>query len=325
MNIVDILKNNRPTLSDTSLKTYKSNIKKTLELTEKKYDSLKDIEENFKEIFEILMEYPFNVRKTKMSAFIVLLDEKDDNTKERVEILEDLRNVMFEDAKKYNNDENKQELSKSQKENFVEWTEVLKKQKELEKIAKPLLKLDKLKKKHFNVLVEYVLHSCYTLIAPRRAKDYAEFYLRDFDLNKQNYMLSTKQGKKRKTVFIFNAFKNASRLGTQEIPIPNTLYQIITKWSKLNKTPYLIPTYTGMPVTQTKINQIINRIYDGKKVGPSMLRHSYLTHSYSNVDLLKLQEDTENMGNKQISRTLKYVNKDVDDIEEKKELISTIN
>lgn len=318
MDIVNILKENRPTLSDTSLKTYKSNIKKTLELTKKDYDTIEDVEKYFKEIFEKLMEYPFNVRKTKMSAFIVLLDMKDENTPERVEMLEQLRNVMFEDAKRYNDSENKQELSESQKINFVEWNDVLKKQKELERIAKPLFKLEKMKKKHFNILVEYVLHSCYTLIAPRRAKDFAEFYIRDIDTNKHNYMFSTKEKKKRKSFFVFNAFKNVSRIGTQKIPIPNKLYTIITKWTKLNKTPYLIPTYSGMPVSQTKINQIINRIYDGKKVGPSMLRHSYLTHNYSDVNLEELQQDTTNMGNKQISRTLKYVSKD-DNEEEKKE------
>lgn len=309
MKISDILKENRPQLSETSIKTYKSNIKKTLDIVGKEFKDLNDVDEHFEEIFNKLMEYPFNIRKTKMSSFIVLLDTKE-KTKERVKMLDRLREVMYEDTTNYNKKEIQQEMSERQKENFVEWIDVIKKQKEIERIAKPLFKIVKLQKRNWNILIDYVLISCYTLIAPRRSKDYSAFKIRDYDANSDNYMLSTQNGKKTESFFVFNQYKNSSRLGRQEIPIPSKLARIIKKWTKVNKTPYLIPTYSGMPVSQVKINQIISRIFPDKSVGTSLLRHSYLTHNYKDVDLSKLKEDTTNMGNSQIERSLKYVQKE---------------
>lgn len=320
MDIKDILKSNRPHLSESSIRTYKSNITKILKSVDKEFNSINDVEDNFKLIFDKLMEYPYNIRKTKMSAFIVFLDEGENNTKKRVDMLEQLRDVLFEDASKYNKKENSQELSETQKKNYIPWSEVLKTYKRLEIQAKPLFKLDELKKSQYNTIVEYVLLSCYVLIPPRRAKDYADFVIEDPDADKDNYMYSEKKGKKTFFYFIFNSYKNSSRLGTQKIPVPTKLKNIINKWKKIQKdrSKYLISTYGGKKITQVKVNQIINRIFN-KNLGPSMLRHIYLTHQYKDVNLEKLQEDTKNMGNSQISRTLKYVDKTIDEEDEKKE------
>lgn len=309
MKIKEILKSNRPHLSDSSINTYHSNIKRLLKSTEKEYESMKDVEKNFDLIFDKLMEYPFNIRKTKMSAFIVFLDEKDDNTKERVAMLERLRDQLFEDANQYNKKEENQELSETKKKNFIPWKDVLKTHKRLETLAKPLWKLDKITKRDFNTLTEYVLLSCYVLIPPRRAKDYADFKIRNINEEKDNYMISTKEKRKTKSFFIFNSYKNAGRLGTQQIPIPNKLKTIIKKWSNIQESDYLISTFSGKKVSQVKINQIINRIFN-KRIGPSLLRSIYLTEQYSKVNLKKLKETTENMGNSEIERTLKYVQKD---------------
>jgi len=320
MDIKDILKSNRPHLSDSSIRTYKSNITKILKSVDKEFNSINDVENHFKLIFEKLMEYPYNIRKTKMSAFIVFLDEGEKNSKERVKILEQLRDVLFEDASKYNKRENKQELSDSQKKNYIPWKDVLKTYKRLEIQAKPLFKLDVLKKSQYNTLVEYVLLSCYVLIPPRRSKDYADFVIEDADTDKDNYMYSEKKGKKTFFYFIFNSYKNSSRLGTQKIPVPTKLKNIILKWKKIQsqRSKYLISTFGGKKITQVKISQIINRIFN-KNISSSMLRHIYLTHQYGDVNLEKLQEDTKAMGNSQITRTLKYVDKSIDEDDEKKE------
>lgn len=309
MDIKEILKSNRPHLSDSSINTYRSNIKKILKSTEKEYKNLSDIEKNFDAIFEKLMEFPYNIRKTKMSAFIVLLDEKDNNTKERVELLERLRDVLFEDANKHNKKEETQTLSESQRKNFIPWKEVVGTHKRLETLAKPLWKLEKITKKNFNTLTEYVLLSCYVMIPPRRAKDYADFKLKNINEDTDNYMVVNKDKRKTKSFFVFNSYKNSSRLGTQKIPIPNKLKNIIKKWKNIQESDYLISTFNGKKITQVKINQIINRIFN-KNIGPSLLRHIYLTNEYGDVNLSKMKETTEAMGNSEIERTLKYVAKE---------------
>lgn len=309
MDIKETLKLNRPHLSDSSINTYRSNIKRLLDSTEKEYKTLKDVEKHFDIIFDKLMEYPYNIRKTKMSAFIVLLDEKDNNTKERVAMLEKLRDVLFEDASTHNKKEEGQTLSESQKQNFIPWKEVVATHKRLETVAKPLWKLENITKKNFNTLIEYVLLSCYVMIPPRRAKDYADFKLKNINEDTDNYMVVNKEKRKSKSFFVFNSYKNSSRLGTQKIPIPNKLKNIIKKWINIQESDYLISTFNGKKITQVKINQIINRIFN-KNIGPSLLRHIYLTNEYGDVNLSKMKETTEMMGNSEIERTLKYVSKD---------------
>jgi hypothetical protein len=49
-----------------------------------------------------------------------------------------------------------------------------------------------------------------------------------------------------------------------------------------------------------------------------MLRHIYLSSKYKDVNLKELKEDARALGQSDISRTLKYVDKDYDKITEEK-------
>lgn len=73
------------------------------------------------------------------------------------------------------------------------------------------------------------------MIPPRRAKDYADFKIRNVDGDKDNYMIINKEKRKTKSFFVFNSYKNSSRLGTQKIPIPNKLKNIIKKWMNIQE------------------------------------------------------------------------------------------
>ena len=158
--------------------------------------------------------------------------------------------------------------------------------------------------KIFDKLQKFILLSMYVLIPPRRSMDYANFKIHNIDVDNDNF-LSTIQ---RKNFFVFNSYKNKNKLGTQQIPIPPELAYIVKKWTKINDSDYLISTKTKGKVSQVRINQLLNDIFN-KKIGSSMLRHIYLTHHFENVDLQKLKDTTEAMGSSQIERTLKYVNK----------------
>lgn len=311
--IREMILKNRPNLTQSSIKTYMSNINKTARDIGKTIETTDDILKFNKEILENLMTYRPNIRKTKLSAFIVALDEKEKTPKETADIIDDLRKQLYFDADETEKQEEKQKLTKSQEENYITWDEVMKVYDSLRTEAEPLFKLENLNKKQFNKLQDFVLLSMYVLIPPRRSLDYAQFKIRNPDTEKDNYMVM--KGRKKEATLIFNAYKNSKRLGKQEVKIPNQLRNIINKWLLKNPNDYLIVNGAGKKIEQPKINLILNNVF-GKNIGSSMLRHIYLTQKYGDVDLIDIRNTTEAMGNSEIERTLKYVKKNNQESEE---------
>jgi hypothetical protein len=307
MDIKESIMEKRPNLSQSSIKTYMSNINTTARELEKELSTTEDIISNYKEILEHFKKFSPVIRKTKLSAFIVALDEKENNSDEVKNILTEMRAQLYKDIDEANSDENKQKLTKSQEKNYISWDEVMKTYEQLRIEAEPLFKLDNLTRKQFQRLQDFVLLSMYVLTPPRRSMDFTEFKLRNFDKEKDNYMITT--GKKKIPFLVFNAYKNANKIGQQKLQISNQLRNIINKWMEKNPHDYLIVGSKGnTKITQPKLNLYLNNIF-GKNIGSSMLRHIYLTEKYSDVDLEELQATTEAIGNSLIDRTLKYVKK----------------
>ena len=52
------------------------------------------------------------------------------------------------------------------------------------------------------------------------------------------------------------------------------------------------------PLTSVKLNQRINKLFDGKKVGVNQLRHTYLIDKYANTmeKKKKIDKDMAEMG-----------------------------
>jgi len=297
---------NRPNLTLSSIKTYMSIINKTARDISNKLEKPDDIIEHHKEILESLMTYKPNIRKTKLSAFIVVLDQKDDTPDDVKEIIDNYRKQLFADADDVDKDEKKQKLTESQEKNYITWDEVLKIYENLRTEAEPLFKLENLNKKQYNKLQEFVLLSLYVLTPPRRSLDYAQFKIKSIDESTDNYM--TVKGRKKEGTLVFNAYKNSKRLGKQEVKISNALRNIIQKWMLKNPNEYLITTNTGNRIEQPRVNLMLNNIFN-KNIGSSLLRHIYLTHKYGDVELGEMEKTTHEMGNSEIERTLKYVKK----------------
>jgi hypothetical protein len=127
-------------------------------------------------------------------------------------------------------------------------------------------------------------------IKPRRSKDFVDFKIRNVDKETDNYMDKNK--------FVFNSYKTAKTYGKQEVDIPVQLRNIITKWSKINPTDYLLFDANMNKLSSVKLNQRLNRIFDGKKVGVNQLRHTYLTDKFGDTIRKKkeLADTMEDMG-----------------------------
>jgi integrase len=105
----------------------------------------------------------------------------------------------------------------------------------------------------------------------------------------------------KKKQFIFNVYKTAKeetkKNGSLIIDIPEDLMKVLETYIKFHplkkqttkgdNIPFLV-YYNGEPLNKVNtITRILNKIF-GKNIGASMLRHSYLSYKYG--DLQKEQE-----------------------------------
>lgn len=302
----NLIRKNKPAITLSSINTYLSNIKSTGNKIGIDFKSVADITDNADKIFDSMKDLKTNTRKSKLASFIVVLDS-DSPSKKVSDILTKFRSQMNKDLITIRDKDSNQELSETQKQNFIPWSQVLNLYKILEVESKPLLTLKNLTMKQFQKLTDFILIGLYTEIPPRRSLDYTAFKIKNIDEKTDNY-LDINKGKYK---MIFNKYKNASRIGSQIVEIPPKFGKILKKFIDRNPYDYLIVNNLGKPVLQNHITKILNRLFD-KNISSSMLRHSFLTHKYGDVNLKNLEDTTEAMGNSKnsLNRTLAYVSKE---------------
>lgn len=296
--IKEIIKANRPKLSDGSLRTYSSIIKNLMKAIEVKEFDKATIKQNIDKILTYVKPFSPKKRKTILSAIIVSLD---DGKEGNAEIVEKLKTMMLKDIKESDEQDEKQERTEKQAENWMSMDDIMKVYNSLKEEVKPLWKLDKPKKSAFMRLQDFVMLSCLLLIPPRRSLDWVDFRIRDVDKEKDNYMSGNK--------LIFNSYKTKKYYGRQEVNIDkNPLKKILTDWMKINTTPYLlVDTTMKQPLNQSKLTIRLYGLFDGKKVSVNMLRHIFITERVlpSIPKLNEMKETAREMGHS-LDQQLKY-------------------
>ncbi len=297
----DYFKKNRPNITLSSIKTYTATLKSLAKKLGMKIETPDDIINNVDDIIKYYDDIPYTTRKAHFSAMISFIDNGSDKAKK---ILDKLRKILMQDQKQYDTFLENQTKSDKQKENWIDWPDVVERYKAFEKEVVPLWKLkkDEMNKNNFNKLKMFVLLSCYVLIPPRRSLDYAAFKIRDINESKDNYM--------KKRNFIFNTYKTAKTYGKNEVPIDYKLYSIIKKWTDINPSEWLITGNNNSmkPITVSQLNNMLNNFFD-KKISVNMLRHSFLTHMYKDIPDLKDMKDRADAMGHSIDQALEYVKK----------------
>lgn len=289
--LLKILKEKRPNISNTSLKTYESILRN---LFHKVFDDdevkIKKFEESNK-IIKFLKDLPSNKRKTILSALVVITDNKE------------YRELMLDDIKEYNKEEAKQTKTKTQEENWVDKDDLDKLNSILSKTAKLLYQKDKKSSSDYQDIQDYIILSLYGgfYIPPRRSKDYVNFKIKNIDKSKDNYI--------DKNEFVFNSYKTAKTYGEQRVEIPKELKTILNKWLKTNPTDYLLFDSSFNALSNVKLNQRLNKLF-GKKVGVNQMRKTYLSDKYKDlIELNKnLEKDMGAMGSSRNQETI-YIKK----------------
>ena len=278
------IKKFRPSLSDSSVKTYNS-ILKSLYLKifgdgEIDYDNF----EKSGKILDFLKSQEPNKRKTLMSALVVICK---DPKPYRTQMLDDIKETAIQTAK--------QEKTPEQEEHHISQDALHAKFSELGMEAAHIYKKKVLTMADLQKIQDFIILALFHLIAPRRAQDYTEFKIKNVDKEKDNYF------DERVNDFVFTKYKTAKFYGSQIVPIGKDLKLIIKKWIKANTntSDYLLFDTNGSKLTTVKLNQRLNRIFGSDKgCSVNNMRHSYLSDKYQDSIQMKkdMSADLEAMG-----------------------------
>ena len=282
MNIIQLLKKNRPNLSDGSLKTYNSVIKNLL----KKLNTY-DIDIFYKEpakVFNILENYEYSKRKTMTAAVIVLIQNQASES-----VLNKYKKLLLEDVNKYREFKETQEKTEKEKENWISMQEINNIYEDLEKEANILFKKNNLNMQEVQRLQNFIILSFYHLIPPRRLLDFSEMKIKDYKEDDDNYIKGDK--------LIFNKYKTKKNYGTQTVDMPKNLYNIYRKWLNFNDTNFLFFDRNNNKLSKVTLNQRLNKIFN-KNISVNMLRHIYISEKVlkDTPALQDLKKTAEKMG-----------------------------
>jgi hypothetical protein len=280
VDLKEFIRTKRPSLSSSSIITYNSILKNLY----KNVFGNEEVEPNrFEETDKILAhlkDLPANKRKTILSALVIITDDKK------------YRDLMLNDIKTYSHEISKQEKTETQKENWVAGAEIKTLWEQLKRNTDLLYKKIHLTQNDLQQIQSFVILSLLggMFIAPRRSKDFCDFRIKNIDKKTQNYL--------EKATLVFNSYKTAKCYGEQKVVIPPILKSLLSKWIKLNPTDYLLFDTNMNPLSSVKLNQRLNKLFDGKKVGVNALRHTYLTDKYADTmeQKKKIDADMKNMG-----------------------------
>lgn len=298
--ILEQLKENRPNLSEGSLKTYNSILKN---LYKKVFPDIKlDLGkfEEHKKFINYLKDMEGSKRKTYLTALTVMCPK-----------CEEYRDLMMKDAQKHNAEQKLQKKTDSQEQNWVEQEELNKIYTDLEQDSKKLYKLTNPSANDIQKIQSYIILSLVSgkFINIRRSLDWTEMVYKEIDKETDNYIDKSKTLWK----FYFNVYKTQKFLNDQEVQIPIALRKILTPWIKLLETyypdnRYLLIDSVGGKLTPTKLTQRLNVIF-GKKASINILRHSFITNKYKDIPALKEMEDEAKEMGHSLKEHLEYIKK----------------
>ena len=167
-------------------------------------------------------------------------------------------------------------------------------------ILKEINKKRKINKEQYDKLLDLIILGLYTLQPPRRNIDYLNMFVINNAYNAEGHGTEKNYLDLVSKNFVLNNYKTAGTYKTQIVPINDELFNIIKLYIKFrglkeSNIPFLVD-YEEKPMLESNaLTAKLNNIFDGHKIGSSMLRKMYLTNKYSDV-IDEMKKDAENMG-----------------------------
>ena len=258
------IKDQKPNISESTINSYYSvitNIHKRV-FDDKEFN-ISDFEEAEK-VLKHLADMKPSIRKTKISAIVAICANS--LYKDQIE----------KDCIEAKNEIDKQEKTEKQKANSLDKDELDTILDQLKREAESLLK-----KKHQTIpdlmkIQDYILLCLLggKYIAPRRAKDFTYFKIKNIDTLIHNRLEGSE--------FVFVSYKTASTYGEQRVKIPIQLKNILKKWLLINGTEWLLFDTKLTQLQAPQVTQRFNKIF-GKNASINHLRHAYLTDKFGHT------------------------------------------
>jgi hypothetical protein len=269
-------------ISASSKKLYTHNLKKLNQDQEIKNLNFLKNKEN---ILEQLESKKPNTKRTYLISIVSAVKNSENKQIKKLydyyyPILEQLNKDLIDNTKK----------TDKEVDNWISEEELKEVIENCDAIIEEIKTKRKIDDKQYDKLLDCLILSLYTKIAPRRSLDYIEMVVSKPEENQTtNYYY---QGK-----FYFNRFKTAKKYQQQIIDVPPSLDQILKLYLKFKKgeSNKLLVNVKGVGLkTSTDMTNRLNKIF-GSKVSSSMLRKQFLTNKYGSI-INDLEKDTENMG-----------------------------
>jgi Ca2+-binding EF-hand superfamily protein len=287
MDFTQVIKTNKPNISESSLRTYNSLLKTAYKLMFK--DTPNPDVEKFKDV-ELIKKYlegrPASSQKTILSAL------------QQVAPMKEFQDMMVQLKVGIQKLEDEQILTEKQEERAISRAEIEKVFKEQRQLVSYLLSKDVLSMNDLQNIQNFVILAVVTglYICPRRSLDWTEMKFRNYDKDNDNYIEGNE--------FTWHKFKTAKyyEQGQSDI-IPDDLLTIIMNWIKLipSHIDYLFFNSDYGQLTPATLNQRLNKLFDGK-VSINEMRHCFATEKFGKLMLAKKQLEQEEQ---EMSNTLK--------------------
>lgn len=237
-------------------------------------------------IIEKINKFGLNTQKNYYASIVSVLNGMK-GFKKQLDIYSEIMNKLKEKVNE-ELDENKLNEKQMKKWGNKKWDDIVKIYNDLTNEIKTIKKSDLTKESKYNKLLNWVVASFYTLLAPRRNADIQFLSLDD----KTKNWIDMKNKK-----IHFNIFKTVKTTKDEDkiIDINDDLLNVIKHWIKLTgiKTGDLLIGFNKKPLDKVNsINRILNKVFS---MGSSDLRHLYLSSKYGNT-LKEMKEDGQAMG-----------------------------
>ncbi len=282
--IISKLKHNRPHITESSIKTYVSN----LVSINKKLNGEHNFEfyVNYEPIIRFIEKEAMSLqtKKTLLSALYIMTHIKE------------YRDKMIVYCNDVNKTYKEQKLTEKQKEHRLTFDEVK------EKVEESFNNL-----KNNPTLENYKLYlaSVFSsgIYSPPRRSEFCNVKIKNYDINTDNYLFKKK--------IVFNQYKTSKKYGSQTYDIPNEVLPILKRYLKVNTSDYLFTKSDNKTVmNNSDYNRLLNKSF-GKTISVDSLRSIYLSDKYRNVPAYnEMAETALKMGNSIPTALQNYVKKE---------------
>ena len=306
MDYAKIIRERRPKLRDNSVAAYALSLKSMAPPDNKDMDYLYDT----KEILQRLEKYKPNTRKNHLNAAVVVLQGIDsERAKDVVKIYEKKRDKYQED---YIDQTKSHKKTASQETNWIEWDDYVEL---VDRMSKEVKFRGAMSTPTAMKFQDYLVALLYQHFPVRN--DFSDLrVIESKDWNKMtgekktehNYLIKSQTGFE----IILNHYKTSDKYGQRRIKIDQEpVKKALRRWLRHNESGTLLINRKGAPLTSNGITKLMARVGQreaGRSFGSSLLRHSYLSHKYADVNDEK-KKDAELMMHS-VAMQEEYIKKD---------------